>query len=91
VQFGSEYQEAEFVSGNGVSALYQYNFVMDGQEGMYQVKVIASDGKQQVEDFRSLEISAESDTPTGFFAAVGTDGSSGFLNRLFGWVKGWFS
>lgn len=88
--FGSESRQAAFVSGKGASALYEYNFTVDGP-GSYRIKAAVTDGKNSVEDFRAVEVKDNSGTPTGFFAAVNSEGGSGLILRLFSWVKGWFS
>ncbi len=96
VMFGeevySDYQEAVLDSSSGSEALYVYNLVMNSEdkEGIYTVKVKASDQETEIERESSFDFPEEQGLITGAFIR-GPDDGPGLLTRFFGWLRGLFS
>ncbi len=95
VKFGDEiiagYEEAVFDSGNNIEALYVSSFDMDetAQKGTYTAIVKAEDKESLAERKTEFIFPKEKGMITGAFVRVGE--GTGFLSRLFSWIKELFS
>jgi hypothetical protein len=89
----SEYQPAEFVSGSGTTAQYQYQLSMeDAEEGFYKVNILVSDRESIVEDNKLFSYPESGlGAVTGAFAGADSSRVLNILKTIAGWFTGLFS